>query len=231
MPSGDIASNLERLGQEIKSIALGCGRKPEEIRLLAVSKTFSSDCVKQAHQWGQTLFGENRVQEAEKKIPLVDCSGFEWHLIGPLQSNKARRAAQLFDVIQTLDRPKIVRKLNLFAEEMGKILRVFVQVKAGAEAQKHGLPPQEVMNMVEQVDSMPGLQLQGLMIIPPYQEEAEDSRPDFRQMADLLAEINQSRQQPLRELSMGMSHDYRIAIEEGATLLRIGTAIFGSRSP
>ena len=227
----DIASNLERLSGEIESIARGCGRNPAEIRLLAVSKTFSADCVKQAHQWGQTLFGENRVQEAEEKIPSVDLPELEWHLIGPLQSNKVRRAAQLFDVIHTLDRPKIVRKLNSCAEEIGKIVRVLAEVKLGTEPQKHGLPPQEVMDMVEQVDSMPGLQLQGLMAIPPYQEEAEDSRPYFRQMADLLAEINGRRQQPLKELSMGMSHDYRVAIEEGATLLRIGTSIFGRRSP
>ena len=227
----DIASNLERLSAQIESIARGCGRDPSEIRLLAVSKTFSADCVKQAHQWGQTLFGENRVKEAEEKIPSVDLPELEWHLIGPLQSNKARRAAQLFDVIHTLDRPKIVRKLNSCAEEMGKIVRVLVEVKLGTEAQKPGIPPQEVLDMVEQVDSMPGLQLQGLMAIPPYQEEAEDTRPYFRQMADLLTEINGRRQQPLNELSMGMSHDYRIAIEEGATLLRIGTSIFGRRTP
>ena len=227
----DIASNLERVSAQIEQIARGCGRDPAEIRLLAVSKTFSADCVKQAHQWGQTLFGENRVQEAEEKIPSVNLPELEWHLIGPLQSNKVKRAAQLFDVIHTLDRPKIVRKLNSCAEEIGKIVRVLVEVKLGTEPQKHGLPPQEVMDMVEQVDSMPGLQLQGLMAIPPYQEEAEDSRPYFRQMADLLAEINGRRQQPLKELSMGMSHDYRVAIEEGATLLRIGTSIFGRRSP
>ena len=227
----DIASNLERLSAQIESIARGCGRNPAEISLLAVSKTFSADCVKQAHQWGQTLFGENRVQEAEEKIPSVDLPALEWHLIGPLQSNKARRAAELFDVIHTLDRPKIARKLSSCAEEMGKTLRVLVEVKLGAEPQKHGILPQEVMDMVEQVDSMPGLQLQGLMAIPPYQEEAEDSRPYFRQMANLLAEMNGKRQQPLKELSMGMSHDYRIAIEEGATLLRIGTSIFGRRSP
>ncbi len=227
----DIASNLERVSAQIEQIARGCGRDPAEIRLLAVSKTFSADCVKQAHQWGQTLFGENRVQEAEEKIPSVDLPELEWHLIGPLQSNKVKRAAQLFDVIHTLGRPKIVRKLNSCAEEIGKIVRVLVEVKLGTEPQKHGLPPQEVPAMVEQVDSMPGLQLQGMMAIPPYQEEAEDSRPYFRQMADLLAEINGRRQQPLKELSMGMSHDDRVAIEEGATLLRIGTSIFGRRSP
>ncbi len=225
----DIASHLERLDQEIASIARASGRDPAEVRLLAVSKTFPADCVKQAHQWGQILFGENRIQEAEEKIPSVDLSGLEWHLIGPLQSNKVRRAAQLFDVIQTLDRPKIVGKLNACAEEMGKIIRVFVEVKLGTEPQKHGLSPRDVPGMVEQVDSMPGLQLQGLMGMPPYQEEAEGSRPYFRKMADLLDEINASRQQPLKELSMGMSHDYRIAIEEGATLLRIGTSIFGKR--
>lgn len=230
MPVVDIAANLERLSGEIESIARGCDRDPADIRLLAVTKTFPAECVRTAHQWGQILFGENRVQEAEEKIPSVGVTGLEWHLIGPLQSNKAARAAQLFDVIQTLDRPKIVRKLSSCAEEMGKILRVLIEVKLGAEPRKHGLPPEEVQGLVEQVDSMPGLRLEGLMSIPPYQEIAEDCRPYFRQMADLLAEINERRERPLKELSMGMSHDYRVAIEEGATLLRVGTSIFGPRS-
>ncbi len=226
----DVASNLERLREEVDSIAVACRRKPEEIRILAVSKTFSADCVSQAYASGQTLFGENRVQEAEEKIPLVSpSSGLAWHLIGPLQSNKVRRAARLFDVIQTLDRPKIVDKLNRCAEELERTLLVFLEVKSGAEPQKHGILPQDVAGMVELVHSMPRLELQGLMTIPPYSEEAEASRPYFRHMAELLAQINRRRQQPLRELSMGMSHDYQIAIEEGATLLRIGTAIFGSR--
>lgn len=225
----DVASNLERLREEVESIAVACRRKPEEIRVLAVSKTSSADCVRQASVWGQTLFGENRVQEAEEKIPLVNHSGLAWHFIGPLQSNKARRAAQLFDVIQTLDRQKIVDKLNRCAQELDRTLMVFLEVKSGAEPQKHGILPQDVVGMVELVDSMPRLELQGLMTIPPYHEEAEASRPYFRHMAELLAEVNGRRPQPLRELSMGMSHDYQIAIEEGATLLRIGTAIFGPR--
>ncbi len=225
----DVASNLERLREEVESIAVACRRKPEEIRVLAVSKTSSADCVRQASAWGQTLFGENRVQEAEEKIPLVNHSGLAWHFIGPLQSNKARRAAQLFDVIQTLDRQKIVDKLNRCAQELDRTLMVFLEVKSGAEPQKHGILPQDVVGMVELVDSMPRLELQGLMTIPPYHEEAEASRPYFRHMAELLAEVNGRRPQPLRELSMGMSHDYQIAIEEGATLLRIGTAIFGPR--
>ena len=225
----DVASNLERLLEKVQTIAIACRRKPEEIRVLAVSKTFSADCVRQAFASGQTLFGENRVQEAEEKIPLVNLSGLAWHLIGPLQSNKVRRAAQLFDVIQTLDRQKIVDRLNRWAEELGRTLLVFLEVKSGEEPQKHGILPQDLAGMVELVDSMPRLELQGLMTIPPYHEEAEASRPYFRQMAELLAEINRSRQQPLRELSMGMSHDYQIAIEEGATLVRIGTSIFGSR--
>ncbi len=225
----DVASNLERLRQEVESIAVACRRRPEEIRVLAVSKTSSADSVRQASDWGQSLFGENRVQEAEEKIPLVNHSSLTWHLIGPLQSNKVRRAAQLFDVIQTLDRQKIVDKLGRCAEELGRTLLVFLEVKSGEEPQKHGILPQDVAGMVELVDSMPRLELQGLMTIPPYHEEAEASRPYFRHMAELLAEINRRRQQPLRELSMGMSHDYQIAIEEGATLLRIGTAIFGPR--
>ena len=230
MPVVDIASNLMRLREEVESIALECGRNPREIQLLAVSKTFSADAVEEARAAGQTLFGENRVQEAQQKIPQVKRTDLTWHLIGPLQSNKARHAAELFDVIQTLDRPKIVRKLHQCAQELGKVLSVLVEVKIGQEPQKHGVLPEEALSMVELIDSMSGLQLEGLMTVPPYHEESEASRPYFRKMADLLDGVNRHRRPPLKELSMGMSHDYRIAIEEGATLLRVGTAIFGPRS-
>ncbi|MDA2933309.1 YggS family pyridoxal phosphate-dependent enzyme [Acidobacteria bacterium AH-259-D05] len=219
-----------RLQEEIISTALHCGRNPQEIRLLAVSKTFPADAVERAYAAGQTEFGENRVQEAQQKIPQVKETGLTWHLIGPLQSNKVRRAVELFHVIQTLDRPKIVRKLDQCAQELGKTLTVLVEVKIGAEPQKHGVLPEEIPGMVELVDSMPGLCLEGLMTVPPYHEEAEASRPYFTKMADLLSEINRHRHSPLKELSMGMSHDYRVAIEEGATLLRVGTAMFGPRS-
>ncbi|MFQ5929475.1 MAG: YggS family pyridoxal phosphate-dependent enzyme, partial [Acidobacteriota bacterium] len=226
----DIASNLKRLWGKIESIALACGRNPEEIRLLAVTKTLSPDFVERARRAGQMLFGENRVQEAEQKISLANAKGLEWHLIGPLQSNKAQRAVELFDVIQTLDRPKIAHKVNRYAAKTANRLPVFIEVNIGEEPQKHGVLPQELPSMVELIDSMPSLDLQGLMTIPPYHEESQASRPYYKKMFQLLAEVNRSRQKPLTELSMGMSHDYRIAIQEGATLLRVGTAIFGPRS-
>jgi pyridoxal phosphate enzyme (YggS family) len=226
----DIASNLIRLEEEIKSAAQDCGRDPRNIRLMAVSKTLSAEVVEEAAGAGHTLFGENRLQEAWQKISQVKQTGLHWHLIGPLQSNKASRAVEIFDVIQTLDRPKIARKVNQYAQELDKILPVFIQVNIGQEPQKHGLAPEEVLGMVQLVDSLSALQLEGLMTVPPYHEEAEASRPYFRRMVEILDEMNRHREQSLKELSMGMSHDYRIAIEEGATLLRVGTAIFGGRS-
>ena len=218
-----------RLEEEIKSVALDCDRDPRTIRLMAVSKTFSADVVEQAALAGHTLFGENRLQEAWQKIPQVKQTGLFWHLIGPLQSNKARLAVKIFDVIQTLDRPKIVGKVNQYAQEMDKIVPVFIEVNIGDEPQKHGAVPEEIPGMVQLVDSMPALQLEGLMTVPPYNKEAEASRPYFRKLAEFRDDINRCRETPVKELSMGMSHDYRIAIEEGATLLRLGTAIFGQR--
>lgn len=226
----DIASNLKRLKEEIRSAADDSGRDPQAIHLMAVTKTFSADVVQAAVAAGHTLFGENRLQEAGQKIPQVKQSGLAWHLIGPLQSNKARRAVEIFDVIQTLDRPKIARRVNQYAGEMDKILPVFIEVNIGDEPQKHGVVPEELAGMVQLVDSLSALQLEGLMTVPPHHQEAERSRPYFRRLAELLDETNRHRERPARELSMGMSHDYRIAIEEGATLLRVGTAIFGRRA-
>ena len=226
-----VAINLEQLWGEIRKVALGCGRNPDEIRLMAVSKTCSAEQVRKARAAGQRLFGENRIQEAEEKIPQLANPDLEWHLIGPLQSNKAARAVQLFNVIQTLDRTKIVDRVNHFAVKSGRVMKVFVEVNVGEETQKHGIEPAQVPEMVKLIDSMEALDLLGLMAIPPYHPEAERSRPYFRQLAEILAGVSHWRDKPLKELSMGMSHDYRIAIEEGATLLRIGTAIFGVRSP
>ena len=225
----DVASNVLQLKQEIKSIALNCGRDPREVSLMAVTKTVSADIVGQAVAAGQALFGENRLQEAWRKIPQVKAPESSWHLIGPLQSNKVRRAVEIFQVIQTLDRPKIARKINHYANKMGKTLPVFVEVNIGDEPQKHGVLTKELPALIELVDTMPALRLEGLMTIPPRHEEAEESRPYFQRLAAILNEINLCRESPVKELSMGMSHDYRIAIEEGSTLLRIGTAIFGSR--
>ena len=225
----DIVGNLERLHKDIEFTALDCDRNPADIQILAVSKTFSTEYVEQAYAARQTMFGENRVQEAETKISLMKNLRIEWHLIGPLQSNKVRQSVEIFDTIQTLERPKIVHKVNRCAAEFGKLLPVFVEVNIGHEPQKHGAPGQAVKEFVELVDSMENLKLQGLMTVPPYHPDPERSRTYFRELSDLLVELNRGRTKPLKELSMGMSHDYQVAIQEGATLLRVGTAIFGHR--
>lgn len=225
----DIALNLERLRARIASTAVNCGRNPEAIELLAVSKTFPPEAIEAGVAAGQLQFGENRVQEAAAKIPAVQARGIGWHLIGHLQSNKVRRAVELFDVIQTLDSPKIVRKVGRTADSLGKKLPVFVQVNVGREAQKYGVLPQDTRSVVNLVDSFRQLQLLGLMTMPPFSRDPEQVRPYLVQLRRLLQEINQGRKQPLGQLSMGMSNDYRIAIEEGSTLLRIGTAVFGVR--
>ena len=227
----DIASNLRRLRDRIDSIARSSGRSPELIDLLAVSKTFPADAVEQAYRVGQTSFGENRVQEARLKIPAIGREQIQWHLIGNLQLNKVRRAVALFDVIQTLDREEVVLKVARCAQELGKKIAVYIQVNVGAEDQKHGVEPGAVEELVTLVDYQPSLDLLGLMAIPPHQKDPEGSRPYFRRLADLMTQVNGGRAKPLSRLSMGMSHDYSVAIEEGATLLRIGSAIFGARAP
>ncbi len=204
------------------------GRDSGAVQILAVSKTFPPQAVEEAYGAGQTAFGENRVQEAASKIPL--CPGkIEWHLIGPLQSNKARKAVELFDVIQTLDRPRIIHKTGRAAADLGKKLRVYLEINLAGEVQKHGARPDDFPYLLDAVERYPSLQLQGLMCIPPYSPDSEMSRPFFRQLRRLLEPINQSHSAPLRQLSMGMSQDYEVAIQEGATLIRVGTAIFGPR--
>ena len=226
----DIAANLKQVEQRLRQAEEAAGKPDGSVKLVAVSKTFGPPEVRAAEAAGQRLFGENRVQEAEEKIGALRDLDVEWHLIGPLQSNKAARAVQLFDVIETLDRPKIVRRLARYADEAGKVLRVLVQVNVGGEEQKSGVAPERTEELIGLVEEYPSLSLEGLMTIPPYNEDPEKTRPYFRRMAELLEDINSRRQVDLQELSMGMSGDFETAIEEGATLVRIGTAIFGQRS-
>jgi pyridoxal phosphate enzyme (YggS family) len=225
-----ISGNLSRLQEEVQKTAQRCGRDPASIKILAVSKTFPPKVVEEASAAGQTLFGENRIQEATTKIPLVRVKGLVWHLIGHLQSNKARRAVELFDVIQTLDSEKIARKISNCCVDMGKRMKVLVQINIGEEPQKSGFPPSQVEEVVDLVDSLPNLDLLGLMSIPPFEEDPEQSRPFFSQMFALMKAVNNYRAEPLSELSMGMSADYRMAIQEGSTMVRLGTAVFGPRS-
>lgn len=227
----NIAANLERLRQDVAAEASRCRRDPAGVQILAVCKTFPAEAVVRAALAGQMRFGENRVQEAEGKIPGVTTPGLEWHLVGHLQSNKARRAVQLFDVIESVDSDKLARTLDRDAAELGKRVPVYLQVNIGEEPQKHGVRPEDTIQLAALVRSLTALRPVGLMSIPPNAEDPEESRPYFAALHRLLDRVNRELDLELPGLSMGMSHDWRVAVQEGATLIRIGTAIFGSRTP
>ena len=227
-----IAQNIQSIRERIEKAAAICGRSSGEVSLLAISKTFPKESIVLAARAGLHQFGENRVQEAEGKIPfLAGIPGLEWHLVGHLQTNKAKRAAELFDMVQSLDNVKLAVKLNQVCLEAGKVLSVLLQVDLGGEETKYGADPADIREIIEAVSNFKGLRLNGLMTIPPYMEDPEKVRPFFaklRQIRDDL-ESNQPGCLGMRHLSMGMSHDFEQAIREGATIIRVGTAIFGSR--
>lgn len=215
-----LKERLEQVEQRIAAAAARAGRKRSEILLLAVTKKFPAAVICEAYELGLREFGENYVQEFEAKRPqLGACPGARFHLIGHLQSNKAKKGAELFDVIQTVDTPKLARRLN----EEGKPLEVMIEVKLSAEEAKAGAAPEDVPALVEAMRGCANLRLLGLMTMPPWSEDAEKSRPYFARLRALAAENG------LPHLSMGMSHDLETAIEEGATMVRVGTALFGPR--
>lgn len=224
-----LAASLHEIRAAIEAAARRSERDPSEVRILAVSKTFPAHRVEEAARLGQTMFGENRVQEAQGKIPEVHASGLEWHLIGHLQSNKVRQAVTLFDVIQSIDSRKLARRLELACVETGKRMPVLIQANIGEEAQKSGVDLGGLDELAEYVASLEHLQLRGLMAIPPFFEDPERSRPYFRRLEELRRKIEDRHAISLPELSMGMSSDYVIAVEEGATIVRVGTALFGKR--
>lgn len=230
--AADIAPNLDSVRRRIHAAAHRVHRNPSDITLVAVSKTFGSDLVRAAVADGQLVFGENRVQEAvAKRAALADLT-VEWHLIGHLQSNKARKAVETFDWIQSVDRLDLLTKLDAAAGEAGRRPRVLIQVDLAGESTKHGAPPDAIDSLVEAGATAAHLDLRGLMIVPPWPEQAEDSRPWFGRLRELRDGLV-ARGAPadkLVELSMGMSHDFEVAIEEGATMVRVGTSIFGSRT-
>jgi pyridoxal phosphate enzyme (YggS family) len=216
------AERLELISTRIEKARLRFGPPPERVQLIAVSKTFDAAAIRPFLDAGQRVFGENRVQEAQAKWPDLRASydDIELHLIGPLQSNKAREAVALFDVIQTVDRDKLAGVLKTEMERAGRWLPVFVQVNIGLEAQKAGIPPSEAVAFVERCRSVHGLMVDGLMCIPP---DGEPAGPFFAHLASL------GRDAGVQKLSMGMSGDFEIAIAMGATHVRIGTALFGTR--
>ena len=228
----EIDDNISNIRNRIKAAAARVGRDPAEITLIAVSKTVPVERIAPALNAGIIDLGENRVQEAETKVGSLAAPGLRWHLIGPLQSNKARRAVELFEVIHSLDSIKIAERLNRIAGELSKKMPVLIQVDLGKETTKSGIDESELESMVKAFAGFDHLQLEGLMTLPPYFENIEDVRPYFRRLRQLKEELNASgfATQQMKELSMGMSHDFEVAVEEGATMVRVGTAIFGTRS-
>lgn len=221
----DLADNLNAIGRRISEAALRAGRDPDEVKLVAVSKTHPADILREAIDAGAYFLGENKVQEAESKIAELGRDAAEWHLIGHLQSNKARRAAQLFDVIQSLDSIELAERLERICSEEGRdALSVFIQVDLAGEETKSGVAEDDLPPLIKYLKSCKQLQLNGLMVVPPYDDDVEKTRPYFERLREIRDNLL-----PGGELSMGMSHDFEVAIEEGATVVRVGTAIFGQR--
>jgi pyridoxal phosphate enzyme (YggS family) len=228
----EIAEAVAVVRERIARAAARCSRRPEEVRLVAVSKSQPADAVRAAFAAGVRDFGENRLQEAEGKIAeLAELRllGLAWHMVGHLQSNKARRAATLFDVVHSLDDPALGPRLEKAAAQERKVLRALVQVDLAGEETKFGLEESRLLSALEQLRGAKSLHVVGLMLLPPYHEDPEETRPFFRRLRALR---DQARAENLllgAELSMGMSHDFEVAIEEGATMVRVGTALFGPR--
>ncbi len=228
----ELAERLAEVRRRIVASAQLSGRQPEEIKLIAVSKTHPPQVLERAIRAGASDLGENRVQEADAKIEEVGRSSARWHLIGHLQSNKARRAVTLFDLIHSLDSVALANRLDRLCEEERRAhLPVMIQVDLGGEETKSGVSESELPELVETVGACEHLRLKGFMTLPPFYEEAERVRPFFRRLRELrdLYKEQGAFGEEVGELSMGMSHDFEVAIKEGATMVRVGTAIFGER--
>lgn len=220
-----IYENLASIRDRIVAAAVRSGRDPSEIRLVSVSKTHSAEVLREAIQAGISVFGENKVKEAEGKIVDLGRDGIEWHLIGHLQSNKARKAVRLFDYIHTVDSVDLAERLERICFEEGRErLDVLIQVDLAGEETKSGIPEVDLPSLIEYLTSCERLKLVGLMILPPFFDDPEATRPYFKRLREIRDDLL-----PGGELSMGMSHDFEVAIEEGATMVRVGTAIFGER--
>jgi len=230
-----LRARLEAINQRIAAACKRAGRQTSEITLVAVSKTVPVARIREAIEAGVRTLGESRVQEAAIKIPELEPLSAErevqWHLIGHLQSNKARRAVELFDAVHSVDDFNLAERLDRFAGESGKRLPVFIEVNLGGEESKTGAAPDAVLPLCEQIGKLPSLELKGLMAVPPFSDTPEDARPFFRHLRRLRDEARRTGAGGARfnDLSMGMSDDFEVAIEEGATFVRIGAAIFGER--
>ena len=227
----DLKDNIARVQERIAEACRRAGRRPEDVKLVAVSKTVLPDRIRAVYDAGLRDFGENRVQEANAKRAALSDLTVTWHLIGHLQTNKAKLARELFHRVHSLDSLRLAEKLDQAAVSSGDRLPVLLEVNLGEEQTKSGVREQDVLALAEQVVRLRTLELSGLMVLPPFFEDPEQARPFFRRLRELARTI-ESASLPgvsMRELSMGMSHDFEVAIEEGATMVRVGTAIFGRR--
>ena len=223
-----LTDNLAAIQQRIRTACERVRRPTDSVTLVAVTKTHSPDTVKAAVDAGQLLFGENKVQEAKAKIPL--CPGkARWHFIGHLQSNKCRDAVELFEMIESVDSLPLAQEINKRAEQAAKQMPVLLEVNVAGEASKCGYAPERLLVDLKELNSLPRLEIHGLMTVPPWTAEPESARPHFRRLRELKAQCEQILGAPLPHLSMGMTGDFETAIEEGATIVRIGTALFGTR--
>jgi pyridoxal phosphate enzyme (YggS family) len=224
-----IADNLARIRNEIADACARAGRSDADVALMAVSKVHPVEALLEAYAAGQRLFGENRVQEFQaKQAALAACSDLEMHLIGPLQSNKSNRAVEIFNAIDTVDSLKLAERLNNAAAALNRTLPIVIEVKLSHEESKHGIAPEELTALLDGIAGLSNLSPKGLMTVPPWSEDAETARPYFQQLRRLRDEAA-LRHPSVSGLSMGMSNDFHVAIEEGSTCIRVGTAIFGKR--
>jgi pyridoxal phosphate enzyme (YggS family) len=223
-----ITENLERVRDQIAKAAANSGRSTNEVELVAITKTHPAEKVREAIEAGQTLFGESRVQEARAKIPELS-SNVRWHFVGHLQKNKVRQGLPLFEMIHSVDSLALAQDINRIAEEEGLYPRVLLEVNVAGEGSKFGFAPADLHRQMEALLALSRLSIEGLMCIPPLAAESEDSRKFFVQVRELRDSLEKEFNMKLPQLSMGMTQDFPIGVEEGATLVRVGTAIFGER--
>ncbi len=223
-----LAENLEQIEKRIQEACERAGRTRDSVMLLAVSKTHPPETIRDAVNLGLTFFGENKIQEAKAKIP--NCAGkARWHFIGHLQSNKCRDAVELFDMIHGVDSLAIAQEINKRAEQLSKTMPILLEINVAGEGSKFGYQPEQMLAELEALNALPRLEVHGLMAIPPYTPAPEKARPYFQKLHELKQQAEAVLGVPLPHLSMGMSGDFEVAIEEGATIVRIGTSLFGER--
>lgn len=226
-----VAQRRERIKEKIAEAALRSGRNPESVQIVAVTKTVPVERIAEAVQAGIRIFGENYIQESREKMSLLPFPEISWHFIGRLQSNKAKHAVLYFDLIHSVHSEKLALAINRQAEKINRVQPVLIQVNTGGESAKNGVPPEEAMALVRRMSRLENISVRGLMTMPPFFDAPEKVRPFFRTLYDLKQKITDAGMEniSMEHLSMGMSGDFEVAVEEGATLVRIGTALFGKR--